>query len=384
MAYWMRFPYLEEATDGTQGGGGAPAAPETGGEAPQKPVDIAAGMLAAIEADHTGAGDVQQTDAGATQPPADGRARDEAGRFSKAEPGATDDKSPILGVDGKPIDSSKPAEPKPKTAEDFALTEEEKRTLGPKARERFQGLIEHGKAKDAEVQRLSTENTGLAQARDAIMGVMTEYQIEAPDLTQFAEFNLKVKSGDLEGALGIVDHYRTQLLDAMGREAPGFDPLDKPEHQDLKQRVDRLELSREDAMQLVKARRLESSQQQQHNQQQQQQRSQQDVQRGQDQALNDVKAWNARIAMDVDYEAKAGNILPLLEGIIKDYPPHLWVKTLERLWATTRPAPNTQGQQQGQQQNRTPQPLRATGAQGGRASPNSMLEALESNLPHAY
>ncbi len=209
------------------------------------------------------------------------------------------------------------------------------------------------------------------------MSVLTEHKVEPDDFVQLVAFNKMVKEGDLEGAYAKVEEYRAQLLKAMGREAPGVDLL--VDHPDLKAKVDNAELSREDALQLVQARRQRQAFQQQAQQQQAVQQSQTRTTQSQNAALQAVQQWNAKIAADVDYAEKAGKIQPLIAEIVKEYPPELWAPTLDRLYKTIQVAPAQQ-----QQQRAAPMPLRPSGVRGGAAAPGSMLEALEGNIPHAY
>lgn len=398
--WWERVLCAEAGGEGDGGaGGGAPAAgtdqgaggsePGKGGEK-QTPVDIAAGMLAAIESGvaHEGSGDdglskaddkggqagSQPGQQGSGQPLAPSAAGPAAGAKPDAgvAPGSGKAPAPAQGQQAQAGGKTK--------ADDFALTDEDKRALKPASQQRFHELHKLAKTHEATIETLTAENAGLSQARDNIMNVLTENKVEPDDFVALMDFNRKVKTGDLEGALTMCDDYRTQLLKALGRDAPGYDPLSEPAHVDLKARVDKLELSREDALQLVNARRVQTSVEQGQQRQQETQQQQRAAQKEQDDALAAVKAWNARIAADVDYEGKAGTILPQLEGIIRDYPPHLWVPTLDRLWKSTA-APQQQAQQQGQQQGgTTPAPLRPSGAKGGAPAPKNMLEALEQGL----
>lgn len=395
MNTWFRYPYLEEANDGTGGAaGGSGGAEPSGSEpaapaAPQTPVDIAAGMFDAMQKGLSGESDDDIQQPGSVVEPADGRARDEAGRFVKQDPGGEPSRSgsqpasqpakpaeasQLLGADGQPIDKTKPQAPK--KADDFALTDDEKKGLRPQSQQRFQQLITHAKEREAEVERLSTENAALSQARDNIMTVLTEHKVEPDDFVQLVSFNRLVKDGDLDGALAMVEDYRGQLLRALGREAPGVDLL--TEHPDLKARVDAQQLSREDALALVKARRLEQSVTHQNQQHQRAQQSEQQVQRQQNDALSAVNAWNAKMRADLDYDAKAAILLPELEGIIRDYPPNLWVPTLDRLYKGLRvTAPQQQEQQQRQP---GPTPLRPSGAKGGAPAPSNYAEAIANGL----
>lgn len=385
MARFMKLlgPYLDEAGDGTQGGsaGGATqsgADPEAGAQAgTQTPTDIAAGMLAAIEGGTIGGDDATATQGGeagvgarvpGVQQPAAG-----AGGAA-ADPAAG---SKLLDANGKPIDPNAQQEPSKKKADDFTLTDEEKKGLNQRSISRFHELHKLTKEREADVERLTTENAALSQARENIMSVLTESKVEPDDFVQLMDFNRRVKTGDLEGALAMVEDYRVQLLQVLGKDAPGYDPLALDQHADLKARVDELSLSREDALKLVRARRIEEAHQQQTQRHQQGQQQQVQVQQSQQAALAEVARWEQTLKADVDYAKKQDTLASELPAIVRDYPPHLWVPTLERLYRSISVAPQ---QQAPQQRPSTPSPLRPSGAKGGNPVASSYLEAIDNGL----
>jgi hypothetical protein len=65
-----------------------------------------------------------------------------------------------------------------------------------------------------------------------------------------------------------------------------------------------------------------------------------------------------------------------LEGVLKEYPPNLWLPTLKRLYAgiAVEKAPAVGGGSK---------PLRPTGARPGAKAPSTMLEAINTGLGYA-
>jgi hypothetical protein len=260
-----------------------------------------------------------------------------------------------------------------KKPDEFKLTDQEKAVLGPKAQARFQELTHYGKVQYDRAERVQQENTTLVTARDNILKTFADAKADPQDLAALLDYNYRMKSGDLEGALKIINNTRTGILKALGREEPGVDLL--AEHPDLKARVDNQEISRADALELANNRRANAARQQQDQSQQQQQRQTQQVQQTQQAALGEIQKWcAAKSTADIDYAAREAKIQPQIADIIKTYPPNLWLPTIQRLYesisVTKAPVVNLNPA------------LRPNGAKPGDKAPNSMLDAIRSGLKY--
>lgn len=412
MPWWMRYLKHEEATDGTgtgesaaggavadTGAGAAPLSPGAG-EAAGATADVESGMLAAIRSGLA-------PDAGAAADGSDGsaagaeRVRDPVtGRFvekpavqaeapaAAATPKAGD-KAPAAEAT-KPAAGADPTKPlAPKKADDFALKPEEKASLTPNAQRRVHEIHKEWKTAEAqwETERttLAQQNEQLQQARESIMGVLTETQTTPEDLTQLLSFNALVKTGNLKGALEMVDAYRAQLCQALGLEAPGVDLL--KDFPDLVAAVsgDQPQMTRERALEVANARRLQQNVQQQNQQQSQQQQQVQSIKQQQDDAMAAIERWSQAAAQkDIDWAGKEAKIIEKLDVIVKRYPPNLWLQRLQEEYEATPAAPAQQQQQQ-QRSAEVPgtggnTPLRASGARGGLPQAASMEEAIARGL----
>ena len=115
------------------------------------------------------------------------------------------------------------------------------------------------------------------------------------------------------------------ILRALGRPAPGFNPLD--DFPDLKARVEGQEILEADAIALANARRADAVRRQQQGQQSAQQQSAETVKKAQEGALAGIEKWTKQMAADdIDYKKKEEQLLgETLDGVIKDYPPQLWL-----------------------------------------------------------
>lgn len=298
-----------------------------------------------------------------------------------------------VNADAKPAtakgDAAQDSDKKPTKADDFQLTQEDRRSLSPRAIGRFHELHKHAKAQEAEVERLTTEFTREREAGQAIREVIKEGMFEPDDLTQLAYFNRLVKTGDHRAALAMVDQYRTALLQYLGEEAPGHDPLQA--HADLKQQVDDGDMTRAAALEVAKARAQTSRIEQESRSRREAEQTSQQVARAREEGLAAIEVWNKqRAADDPLYNAKADILMPKLEGIIKRFQPHQWVEALQMAYDLVV-VPNAGGGTAGRQpagNGRSSVPrddatLRPRGARPGAAAPGSMQEAIARGLGHS-
>lgn len=229
---------------------------------------------------------------------------------------------------------------KGKKADDFQISDEEKKVWKQETQRRFNELRGYAKAQQVEVERLVRENTALAGARKNMMDVFEEAHIEPEDLAPLLEYNKKLKTGDLAGALKIVNEARVGILKAMGKEEPGVDLLD--DFPDLKGKVAENEMGRDAALEVANSRRREQAAERDRHDQAERERNDQSGVRARETALGEIDKWCKEAAKgDIDYKAKEQKIMAkgadgtsMLDGILKDYPPNLWLPTLRRLFST--------------------------------------------------
>jgi len=284
-------------------------------------------------------------------------------------------------ADAKAAKDKEDAALKGKKVDDLQLTPEMKKALGKEAQQRFHELHVIGKRLEATVEKLTTENKAVIEARDTIMDVLESHKVEGGrDLQPLLEYNLAVKDGRFEDALKIVDTQRAMLLTQLGREADGVDLL--KEFPDLSKRVEDMNLNRADALEIAQTRRREAARQQQDQQRGQQQQNAQQQQQVREEALTAIEKWSNAIAKtDIDYKAKEAKIMAkrgdkpsLMDEILKDYPPRLWLPTFQRIYETIESvkAPATVSNES--------RPLRPNGAKGGAKEPGTMEQAIAQGL----
>lgn len=298
----------------------------------------------------------------------------DAGAAIKNENPAATEKPATDKPEAKPAAQAKPKEEKPK--DDKAKDDIYKMPVGLKAesQQRFQKLVDTTKESVARAEKAEAA----AQTHEATVSsfrqILEETQTSAEDLSQLLEYNRLVKSGDLEGALKILDEQRSIIAQYLGKPIEGVDVLQG--FDDLKQSVEAQQITIEHAAELAKARRLQSAIQQQQQDQQQQQQSQEEMQKAVQAAVSSITAFaTEKSKTDIDYKKKEEILLKAANTITSKFPPNFWREQIELMYdnivvPTTVSAP----------MQRPPQPLRPNSAGGGKPQPKNMGEAIDVGL----
>lgn len=280
--------------------------------------------------------------------------RDEAGRFARKD-GEPQQAAPVA-----PGEAAKPAEP-----EDPADIAKMPDGLGQKAQQRFQALANG-------LKETRTELEGARQQVEYVQSTFQSHGVTQPQFEQAMAVVGMLNKGDFRSALRVLDEQRRQIAIALGEPLPGVDVLS--DFQDLRQRVDGLQMTEADAIEVARLRRQQAQyQQQQANQahaMQTHQAQQREVQAGQ----AAVDQWaRATAATDPDFAAIEKLLMPKLAQIVDGVPPAKWAGLLKAQYelikdgaAFRRPASTAA----------TPDPLRPTGGAGAQRAPSSMYEAM--------
>lgn len=236
-----------------------------------------------------------------------------------------------------------------------------------KTRERFNKLVESHKALSTELETYRSENEGFRE-------VINYSQATPEEFNQLIEYSRLVKTGDLKAALNMLDEQRAQIARLLDEPVAGVDQL--ADFPDLKQRVEQMELSQQDALEIAALRRREAAirEQQQAAVQQQEQATtlQQEVDQASQAIVQMVNQWQAN---DIDFPRKQEQLMAKAQAIAERYPPNLWQQALQDVYDAMQvvpaPAPETPP---------SPQPLRPQSGGGGKPVPRSMLQAVEQAL----
>ncbi len=378
---------VDEPAPGEGGAAAKPGAKKEGGEGETKvaePKDMKAAIDVALGYDKDAKAAAEKKaveDNAATEL----KAKVEAGGKHANGTPKLNDKGEAQDEAGKPLKA--PAAAKLKTAAELDLKPEQKKLLAADTRIRFGELINTLKTHEGTLAKQTETITRLSGARDAILGALDDSRTSQEQLAQYLEFNTLVTSNnpkDWEQALAQIEQQRAALYKALGREPAGGEIDLLKDFPDLSKQVEDEEITRAAALEIAKGRReraaAEAGRKRQESQQNQQTRTAEQFKTDSDTALKDIFAWTAEIAKsDIDYKAKEDKLLgETLDGVLKDYPPRLWLPTLKRLYAglTVQKAPAVgNGKQE--------RPIRPSGAKPGAKAPATMLEAINAGLGYA-
>jgi hypothetical protein len=272
-----------------------------------------------------------------------------------------------------------PIEPKPTPGpKDLDLTPPE--GTDERGKGRWATLAERAR-QVPELERKATEYEARAtQAETAIQGVRQMVERTGLDETEFTnvlEIGRLYKSGDpkdLQTAIAQLDNLRADLAIRLGVDAPGVDVL--ATHPDLKDKVENMMLSREDAMEIVKLRNRAAGADRMDQGQREAQQFQQTVQT----AAADMDATLAQRAGTPGHDAKLQHIKAYLgdkdrlNQFVSTYRPDQWQAAILMMYDSYIPPV-------AQVTPSTPQPLRPGNVSGGVPMPNgkpvSSTQAVE-------
>lgn len=308
----------------------APAA-DSGAAPAAAPVDPFAGLKGALDA-------VGAEPAATPAPPAQpGQPRDPNGRFASATPAAP---APAQAPAAQAPAAGPTPAPKPG---EIDLTPPEGMTS--RAQERWSQLTERARMVPQLEQRATTAETQLSSVRQLV----NESGLAPQEFTQMLEMSRLSKSAnpqEAQRALQMLDGMRTQLATRLGVEVPGVDAL--ASHPDLKQKVDGMLMTREDALEIARLRQ-QGQQAQTHlqsitNEQREIQQHQHAVQQASTrmnaalQARAGTPGHEAKMAYIAQHFANPQN----MQAFVRTYQPHQWehvVTTMYDAFTPQAPAP---------------------------------------------
>lgn len=299
--------------------------------------------------------------------------RDEKGRFApKAEEAAAAEAAAAAATPGaaKPAAPAVPGQqPAAKPADDDLLTMPE--GLGQKAQERFQRL--------ATTNRELTERTQeLDRQVSYVRETFQQHGIQREQFEQAVQFIGAINRGDLQSAQQLLVQQLQHISLLGGLPMPQIDPLS--EFPDLRERVQTLQISEQDAIELARHRKGQALLQS--RQQAQQQTEQQAAQRRQtyDRAKSDVDAWvKQQAASDIDWPAIEAQLLPELKNLLEGVPPESWLGVLKAQTNVLKRAASTF--KASAHAAPAPNPLRPAAAGASMRAPTSMHEAMFGHAP---
>lgn len=285
--------------------------------------------------------------------------------------------APQRGADGRflPRDGETPEQAAAREAAEQAaqdpFTAPIEEGVGERTRQRIEKMVEGHNQLKAHTTEVETRLRGVQELFGST-GASDQDLAETFDYLRLRNSNSRE---EVEQAFQVAEAEYHRLALALGRETTQADPLgDRP---DLRQRVDNMELSLEDALAIKRgdqdANRL-GQQRQQHDQQVAQEQAYREAVGTAQAQLN---ALTTVFQQDVDYGPKRQMLDASLPGIIQAYPPDQWVAAVQREWERIGALVERMGANAAPP--RSPNPARPTGVPSVSAGePTSMLEAVQS------
>lgn len=286
----------------------------------------------------------------------DDRPRDPSGRFV---PKSVVDPVPVLKAGQKPAVPGQ--QPAPIRGEDARAMPE---GLTPKAQERFQHLANTNRDLEQKLGERDEQTSYIRQTFET-HGVQQEQFELATGLIGM------VNRGDYKAAMGVLQDQMQQLALLSGQQVGQIDALAK--FPDLRQRVDSLQISEDDAIELARGRHATHVTTQHQQQVQQTQQAQQQETQVRNSALVAVDRFCKQMEQtDLDYKAIEAQLTPALPRLLSAVPPSQWAAVVQVQYETIKRAAGafrTSGAQ-------TLNPLRPSGPSSTQVAPKSMFEAM--------
>ncbi len=237
----------------------------------------------------------------------------------------------------EPVNAA-PETPRPesKTTEEELLAE----VKSERGQKRVRELVAGYKKLESEANELREVNQGVVEA-------ITQTGMAPAELASTLEFCRLVGSDDeknLRVAVEILEQQRKVLYQRLGEAAPGIDPLEG--YPDLREKVEGMELSEEDALELARFRRMQAQQQLTTQQQQAMQRQEQEYAQHVNAFRQQAGAFFSSVATDPDYQAKEKKIAEYfqrpgkVQEFVQKFSPHQWLDQLKFMYENIpSPAP---------------------------------------------
>lgn len=244
--------------------------------------------------------------------------------------------------------------------------------LQPASQKRFQNLVDIAKQATAKVQDIEKSAKFHSETIDNFRAILEETKTSPEDLNQLLEYNRMVKSGDLEGAIKLLDEQRSQIARYLGRPIEGADYLEG--FDDLKQSVQEGKITAEHAAELAKSRNIQQVIQQENDRARQTNESRSNEKKQVNSAIENItKFASDKAANDIDYKRKEEILLKSIDRIRDDSPPSTWLSQVEMLYETLSSMPPAIP-------NKTNTPLRPNSGGGGKPQARSMQDAIDQGL----
>ena len=240
----------------------------------------------------------------------------------------------------------------------------------PKSAEQEEAELLEGVKSDRgreRIRQVFAERKQLEQDINEVRELISSTKMSPDEFAQTLEYGRLINSGDekdLRVALEMIESQRSALYQRLGVEAPGVDLL--AGHEDLKNAVENLEITKERALELAKYRKADQAKQQQVQAQQQTAQQQAQYEKTVQDAAGAMESYLSTRQHEVDHTARMdviGNHFKNpanLQEFVSKFEPHQWPTAIKMMYdgIVVPKAPNQH----------SPQPLRSRPANLGSPS----------------
>jgi hypothetical protein len=293
-----------------------------------------------------------------------GQPRDEAGRFA-AKVAADAAAAALAGA--KPAVPGAPVVPAAKpVADDLKMPD----GLKAEAQQRFQALANEVK----ELRPLREKADMLDRQVSYVKETFHQHQVQPEQFQQAVSVIGMINTGDYAGAMGVLREQMQQLALLTGEPlAAAIDPLEK--FPDLRAKVDGLQITEKDAIELARNRWQQGLVEQRTQQQRQQEDTQAQQAKLVEGAVGQVDQFVKQKALsDIDYPVIEEILLPQVQQVMANAHPSQWRGLIETLYNTIKA---TAGRgRQAQPAAAAGNLLRPSGASSAQAAPRDGYEAM--------
>lgn len=189
------------------------------------------------------------------------------------------------------------------------------------------------------IRQVFAERKQLEQDINEVRELISSTKMSPDEFAQVLEYGRLVNTGDekdLRVALELIESQREALYQKLGVEAPGVDLL--AGHEDLKNAVENLEITKERALELAKYRKADQIKQQQTQAQQQTAQQQAQYQKTVQDAAGAMEAYLVTRQNEVDHQARMdviGNHFKNpanLQEFVSKFEPHQWPTAIKLMY----------------------------------------------------
>jgi len=313
--------------------------------------------------------------------------------FDKDDPNAKVSETVAEVVDDADADTAKDketeAKPEPLSAEDQikkdaadataaeeakkGITEDDLKPLDSKNKDtnaRFTKVTEGYKAEVAKVEKLTSDLVRYEESIEGLRQLGFTDANAASDLVEFSAFRHTLATGDVDKFRAIIEQ-QVQQFEALHGKKVAISGSALDEYPELKAKVESLDLSEDDALEIVKGRKITERANREVQQRQQSQQSNEQIEAVREEAFTNIATMQANWKKtDPDYEAVMDELLPEMATIAKNFPPAQWASIIERDYKQIKKL-LVQGAAK-----QTTDPLRGNARMTSKTAPTSVEEAV--------